>query len=294
MSSSSLQNDGGEGKKDDTLAKEPESPLAVEETVQKEEKMNEEEAEGEERAKEDETPKEKENGKEEEAARDEEKPNEENASEPRESTDQGSALESKEKGTSQEAPEGSDSVPAFCVEKPVSTPSQSTTLEAKTEAPAGGMQAERPSCADTKETSAETCAETSEKSHVEGRLAHARAKSCTLNRASSKQRFFPMEAWFRIYPLLDMEDLGPGFSSDVFVNAQGLKIATYAWRQCNKPTGAAVLFHSYTSYALFDFLRHQPEGGLGENQKEDATWVPKFKGEESSQVRRKREGGRKS
>lgn len=138
-----------------------------------------------------------------------------------------------------------------------------------------------------------------------GRLLYDRPRSRKLNRTSSNQCHVDMAGWLQAFPHMTMEDLGPGFSTDSFINSQGLKIATYAWRQQQKqqpPTAAVVLFHSYTSYALFDFLRHQPpdsnsnntngnssssngncssSGQAPQQLQEEPNWVPKFRGRSS-------------
>ncbi|OEH77001.1 uncharacterized protein LOC34624477 [Cyclospora cayetanensis] len=120
-------------------------------------------------------------------------------------------------------------------------------------------------------------------SHVMGsvdvRLPYERPKSKKFHRASSYQCHVSLEGWLRAFPQLTLQDLGPGFSSGSFENSQGLRLATYAWRQQGTPKGAIVLFHSYTSYTLFDFLRHQPPNRpLDDSHDEAANWVPKYPG----------------
>lgn len=117
---------------------------------------------------------------------------------------------------------------------------------------------------------------------VDVRLPYERPKSKKLNRTSSYQYFVDVEGWLKAFPEITIEDLGPGFTPGSFVNNQGLKIATYAWRQPEPPKAAIVLFHSYTSYTLFDFLRHQPPGASNsDTREEDPTWVPKYPGKQS-------------
>lgn len=113
---------------------------------------------------------------------------------------------------------------------------------------------------------------------IDVRLPCERPKSKKFNRTSSFQCFVDMDGWIKAFPQLTMDDLGPGFSSSSFQNSEGLKIATYSWRQAGAPRAAIVLFHSYTSYTLFDFLRHQPPSDASQDVKEDATWVQKYPG----------------
>ncbi|KAL8443688.1 hypothetical protein Emag_005861 [Eimeria magna] len=109
------------------------------------------------------------------------------------------------------------------------------------------------------------------------RLPCERQKSRKFNRTSSYQCLVEMEGWLKAFPDLTIDDLGPGFSSSSFENSQGLNIATYAWKQSQTPKAAIVLFHSYTSYTLFDFLRHQPQNDTRAKE-EDETWVQKYAG----------------
>lgn len=115
---------------------------------------------------------------------------------------------------------------------------------------------------------------------VDVRLPCERPKSKKLNRTTSFQCYVDLEGWLQSFPELTIADLGPGLSSDCFQNSDGLKIATYAWRQPSSPRAAIVLFHSYTSYTLFDFLRHQPHGEANQQAKEEAEdWLPKYPGD---------------
>lgn len=115
--------------------------------------------------------------------------------------------------------------------------------------------------------------------NAEVRSFYERPKSKKLHRTSSNQCFVDIAGWLQAFPHLCIEDLGPGFFAGSFTNSQGLKLATYAWRQPGVPKAAIVLFHSYTSYVLFDFLQHQPPGGSsGDAQEEISTWVPKYLG----------------
>ncbi|KAL8447448.1 hypothetical protein Emed_004402 [Eimeria media] len=109
------------------------------------------------------------------------------------------------------------------------------------------------------------------------RLPCERQKSRKFNRTSSYQCLVDMEGWLKAFPDLTIDDLGPGFSSSSFENNQGLNIATYAWKQPETPKAAIVLFHSYTSYTLFDFLRHQPQNDTRAKE-EDETWIQKYAG----------------
>ncbi|CDJ41178.1 acylglycerol lipase, putative [Eimeria tenella] len=119
------------------------------------------------------------------------------------------------------------------------------------------------------------------RSSVDVRIPYERPRSRKLNRTSSYQCHVDMAGWLQAFPHMTLSDLGPGFAADSFCNGQGLRLATYAWRQTRKaPKAAVVLFHSYTSYALFDFLRHQPPEGdkLEDATQEEENWVPKFHG----------------
>lgn len=114
---------------------------------------------------------------------------------------------------------------------------------------------------------------------VDVRLPCERPKSKKFNRLSSFQCYVDMDGWQKAFPQITMNDFGPGFSPGSFTNGQGLKLATYSWRQTAGPKAAIALFHSYTSYTLFDFLRHQPPGDARESIKEeDETWLPKYPG----------------
>ncbi|CBZ49621.1 hypothetical protein NCLIV_001135 [Neospora caninum Liverpool] len=116
-----------------------------------------------------------------------------------------------------------------------------------------------------------------------------RAKSKRLHFASSHQAYTGIDPWLDNYEI-DLEDLGPNFRSGKLTNAQRLDLATYAWTQNNftDVKGAVVLFHSYTSHALWDFMRHQPaarevvaqvDTQTGETEAVDMqSWVPIYNG----------------
>ncbi|PFH32438.1 hypothetical protein BESB_017560 [Besnoitia besnoiti] len=115
------------------------------------------------------------------------------------------------------------------------------------------------------------------------------AKSKKLHLGSSHQAYTGLDQWLDNYGI-DIEDLGPNFQSGKLTNAHKLDLATYSWTQDKHADvkGAVVLFHSYTSHALWDFMRHQPgkrevisevNTRTGERETVDlTTWVPLYSG----------------
>lgn len=85
------------------------------------------------------------------------------------------------------------------------------------------------------------------------------SKSKKLHLGTSHQNYAGVEDWLEAYEL-SVADLGPNFKAGKLTNDQGLDLATYSWTQQKRQEvrGAVVLFHSYTSHALWDFMRHQP------------------------------------
>ncbi|KFH07063.1 putative phospholipase [Toxoplasma gondii MAS] len=127
--------------------------------------------------------------------------------------------------------------------------------------------------------------------HAEGPStpAVAKARSKKLHFGSSHQAYTGIDEWLDNYEI-DLKDLGPNFRSGKLTNAQNLDLATYTWTQdtFSHVKGAVVLFHSYTSHALWDFMRHQPTAQAvvsqvdtltGEKETVDMlSWVPIYNG----------------
>ncbi|PHJ23349.1 acylglycerol [Cystoisospora suis] len=84
-------------------------------------------------------------------------------------------------------------------------------------------------------------------------------KSKKLHLGTSHQNYAGVEEWLEAYQI-SLADLGPHFRAGKLTNQQGLDLATYSWTHQKRQDvrGAVVLFHSYTSHALWDFMRHQP------------------------------------